>query len=329
MECFRVERVIVAAFLMFGSGCSPHASVTPPTATPRGEALQVPDTEFVASLKVERTTLGQRRRVVAIDEAHHNFHTLRGRYRPFAQLLEADGYVVRASTSRFVADSLAGVDVLVVANPLNESQVNLGSWHGAPVSAFTTDEIAALTQWVSAGGRLLLIADHMPFAGAASDLATALGVRWLNAFVMHGNPSAGTGDYPITFRRTDGTLAAARPIDVDSVTTFTGSAFLASGPSRITPLLLLPSDATILLPDTAWRFSGTTRRVREPSALQGGLLEFGAGRVALFGEAAMFSAQLKGPRRLPMGMNAPVAAQNPAFVLQVMHWLDAAAPRSP
>ena len=45
------------------------------------------------------------------------------------------------------------------------------------------------------------------------------------------------------------------------------------------------------------------------------------GRVAVFGEAAMFSAQVTGPNRSTMGMNAPVAAQNAPFLLNVMRWL--------
>jgi hypothetical protein len=44
--------------------------------------------------------------------------------------------------------------------------------------------------------------------------------------------------------------------------------------------------------------------------------------VAVFGEAAMFSAQLAGPARMPMGMNHPLAKQNTQFALNVMHWLS-------
>ena len=45
-------------------------------------------------------------------------------------------------------------------------------------------------------------------------------------------------------------------------------------------------------------------------------------RVAVFGEAAMFSAQLAGPDKRQMGMNAPIASKNPQFLLNVMHWLS-------
>jgi hypothetical protein len=35
----------------------------------------------------------------------------------------------------------------------------------------------------------------------------------------------------------------------------------------------------------------------------------------------MFSAQVSGAQRRPMGMNMPTARQNPQFLLNVMHWL--------
>ena len=43
---------------------------------------------------------------------------------------------------------------------------------------------------------------------------------------------------------------------------------------------------------------------------------------AIFGEAAMFTAQLQGPEKNPMGMNQPSAKQNPQFLLNTIHWLD-------
>jgi len=55
---------------------------------------------------------------VVIDEAHNNFHTAEGRYKPFATLLRNDGYDVSAGTTLFTSASLKSVDVLVVSNAL-------------------------------------------------------------------------------------------------------------------------------------------------------------------------------------------------------------------
>ena len=54
---------------------------------------------------------------------------------------------------------------------------------------------------------------------------------------------------------------------------------------------------------------------------QGALLPYGLGRVAVFGEAAMFTAQLAGPAREPAGFNAPGAEANARLALRVLRWV--------
>ena len=89
------------------------------------------------------------------------------------------------------------------------------------------------------------------------------------------------------------------------------------------PLLIITGPTMLMLvPDTAWEFNEGTPRFRARGLLQGAVLRHGRGRVAVFGEAAMFSAQLAGQKRSPMGMNDPQARQNPQFVLNLMHWLS-------
>jgi hypothetical protein len=88
------------------------------------------------------------------------------------------------------------------------------------------------------------------------------------------------------------------------------------------PLLRLPADVQLLEPDTAWVFDSTTKRRTGTGWLQGAALRVGKGRVVVLGEAAMFSAQLAGPQRVPMGMNSPVARQNAQLLLNTIHWLS-------
>jgi hypothetical protein len=76
------------------------------------------------------------------------------------------------------------------------------------------------------------------------------------------------------------------------------------------------------MPQVAWQFSRLTPRLAGAGMLQGVVLTHGRGRVAVFGEAAMFSAQIAGPQRRPMGMNDPAAPQNAQFLLNVLHWLS-------
>jgi hypothetical protein len=108
-----------------------------------------------------------KRPAICLDEAHHNFHRLAGLFKPFADLLTADGYQVSASAVAFDRAVPGDCDVLVIAN----AQPNDAPWdaYSYPTpAAFDTDEVHTLTAWVAAGGRLLLIADHMPFPGATA-----------------------------------------------------------------------------------------------------------------------------------------------------------------
>ncbi|MDX1385893.1 MAG: DUF4350 domain-containing protein, partial [Thermoanaerobaculia bacterium] len=73
-----------------------------------------------------------------------------------------------------------------------------------------------------------------------------------------------------------------------------------------------------------WEFKRKTPSIPADGLLVGAVFRFGEGRVAVFGEAAMFSAQeqITKDERTLMGMNHPDAAGNPQFLLNVMHWLS-------
>lgn len=169
----------------------------------------------------------------------------------------------------------------------------------------------------------------MPLSGHAEALAAAFGLRFQNGFAYDAASSGGT----ITFRRSDGSLPSSTVADgrdpaerVDSVTTFTGQAFRLDPDVDAEPLLVMPEGYTLLLPEVAWEFSESTPRVPAANLLQGVLVRHGRGRVAAFGEAAMFTAQLAGPQQAPMGMNHPAAGQNYRFALNVLRWLSGANP---
>ncbi|MFT3886320.1 MAG: hypothetical protein QM724_13100 [Flavobacteriales bacterium] len=281
-----------------------------------GLAQQVPDTAFLykAATPAYAKNKGP---VIVLDEAHFNFHTLGGRYSAFGRVLADDGYVLRPGTEQFTPAALAGVRILVMANALPDT----GEWRLPTASAVTPEECAAVEQWVSEGGSLFIIADHMPFGGAAADLAAVFGFNWVNGFAFRKDEG------PEFFSRKAGNLlpnAVTNGADpgerIDSIKLFTGSAFLA--PPEATIVTSLLDDYQILLPTHAWQFSDTTAQLDGKHFVNGALLPFGKGRVVCFGEAAMFSAQLAGPKRKPAGMNAPGAEQNPQLLLNLIHWLD-------
>ena len=92
--------------------------------------------------------------------------------------------------------------------------------------------------------------------------------------------------------------------------------------------MVLGDDVEFLLPEKAWEFSERTPRIAAAGWLQGAVLRLGKGRVAVFGEAAMFSAQISGSEKRPMGMNHPDASENARFLLNVFHWLSGLLPPS-
>lgn len=163
---------------------TPEPAPPPPASTPApAQVLEsILETDAPPTLRVlidaPRFPPGTGPRL-AIDQAHHDFHTLDGMFAPFADVARADGFRVTPHAEPFTPESLAAVDVLVIANALAERNDHRtgGSWELPTPSAFTPAEIDALDTWVRAGGRLWLIADHMPFPGAAQALAARLGFR--------------------------------------------------------------------------------------------------------------------------------------------------------
>ena len=291
---------------------------------PAGVAQQVPDSGFSPPIARPAYATGKGP-VVAIDEAHHNFHTAVGRYLAFARLLERDGYVVKRGQSKFIRPWLDSVNILVVSNALSDSAAE---WHLPTAPAFTAAEVSAVREWVAAGGALLLIADHMPMAGAADSLARAFGVHFIDGFAIdmttggifnHARTASDSALGSLASHAiTNGRNGSER---VEQVRVFTGQGFRVT--ARAAPLLTITGLSILMyLPDTAWQVTRRTPRFSAQGLLQGAVLRHGRGRVAVFGEAAMFSAQLAGQERRPMGMNDPLARQNPQFVLNVMHWLS-------
>ncbi|MBI1405572.1 MAG: hypothetical protein GC145_05550 [Caulobacter sp.] len=281
-------------------------------------AQQVPDPDVDLTVARPAFTAGAGPRLM-IDGGHHNFHTLDGRFAPFAAVVGNDGFAVEAGTGPLTAEALSGVKVLVISNAINPA--NEAEWRQPTLSAFSPEEIAVVKAWVEQGGGLLLIADHMPFAGAAQELAAAFGFSFSNGFAQRSTPGG-----PDIFTRQAGSLKVDVVTNgrggeetIHRVRTFTGSSFKA--PPRARPILVFPKGYRSREPDVAWEFSDDTPAHDIAGDLQGAVMTVGQGRVAVFGEAAMFTAQLGGPQRRPMGFNAPDAGQNKQLMLNIVHWL--------
>jgi hypothetical protein len=282
-------------------------------------AQQVADTTFNPVISKSEYEKGKGP-VVHIDEGHNNFHTADGRYLPFARLLRADGYRVKGLPGEFSFPIPEEIKILVIANALNK--INISNWYLPTPSAFTKSEIEAINKWVTNGGSLFLIADHMPFGGSAGDLAASFGFEFTNGFAAD---TAVPG--PAYFYRKDNGIISSAISDgrypyekVNKVVTFTGQAFRA--PVKASPILRFDRRYTLLESDTAWVFDKTTKYKNIDGWLQGASLPYGKGRIVCFGEAAMFTAQLAGPNKTRMGMNSAYAEENYKLLLNIIHWLD-------
>ena len=274
-------------------------------------AQQVSDTAFQPPIDKPAFARGGGP-VVAIDEAHRNFHTKDGRYATFANLLERDGYRVVAGKEKFTPESLKAFRLLVIANAL--SAENEQRWEKPVFPGFTPQEVAAVEQWVRGGGALWMMIDHFPMPGIFEPLAKAFGATFLNGYAIDEKRKG-----PLVFSKAEGLLKQhAVTAGVESVATFTGSAFRIE---RGDPVLEFGEGVASLMVERSFEVKPETERIPVQGWLQGAVLRHGAGRVAIFGEAAMFSAQLAGPNRQPMGMNAPLAQDNPRLLRNVARWL--------
>jgi hypothetical protein len=277
---------------------------------------------------------------VFLDEAHHNFHTAAGRYRPFVRLLEADGYKVLANTRPFGVQALKGAHVLVIANAMGG---DVPAAYATP--AFTAAECDTLAEWVRMGGALLLVADHAPFGSGAEILASRFNVGMGKGFTEDSLHSEGAGSI-LVFERARGlivdhpvTLGRDSSERVNRVIAYTGQSLAPSPGVRL--LLKLGNDAfdhpsptveqaaKAANPGIAWMSEVQNLPISSARGRAMGVaLRYGKGRVVILGEAAMLTAQVvsrPGGPAFRMGMSAP-GSDNQQFALNAVRWLAGVLP---
>jgi hypothetical protein len=280
-----------------------------------GLAQQIADPNFNTSVAHPAYTKNFPR--VLFDEAHNNFHTVQGRYKPFADLITNDGYTIVSNFRPFSRPTLEAYKVLIIANALGAEEMDDD---GADRPAFTEEEADIVRDWVRGGGALLLIADHAPFGGAAESLARRFGVSMSKGFVFDPEHSEAGGESLLIFSR-ENKLLSDHPITqgrteterINRVQTFTGQAL--KGPDTATAFMKLADTAK----DKPSRTTDQSTSVAGQA--QGLAFKFGKGRVVMLGEAAMLSAQVAGAQRFPMGMNV-AGNDNRQLALNIMHWLS-------
>src|SRR5436309_10431177 len=280
-------------------------------------AQQIADPDFDA--RVAHPAYTKNGPKVLFDEAHNNFHTAGGRYKPFADLITNDGYQITPNKQQLSAATLKGFDILVISNALGAERMNMPE---AANPAFTAEECDAVRDWVKGGGHLLLIADHAPMGSAYQILAERFGVNMSKmftidnenydkessnpGFIIYTRESGRLADHPITRGRNDSER-------VNKIIAFTGQSL--KGPPDSLAFMKLADSAVDAMPGVNNNPASAAGRA------QGIVMTFGKGRVVVLGEAAMLSAQLAGPNKMAFGMNR-AGIDNRQIALNIVHWLS-------
>lgn len=249
--------------------------------------------------------------LLLVDAGHHNFHTLDDKFAPFGHVAEMNGFVVKPLESGFTSEKLSGAKVLVIANALHKK--NIKKWRRPVYQAFTESEIEVIRNWVWNGGSLFLIADHMPFAGAAADLAKSMGFVFYDGFA-YCKPHQKFD----VFSYDNGMLQHNELTNgLDSIVSFTGQAF--GIPDSATSVITLDSTYKLLMPEVAWEFNKNMEMIDAGGMSQLAFSKYGSGKVVMAGEAAMFTAQRVG--EVKFGLNAEFAPYNLALLINILDWL--------
>ncbi|MFV0571131.1 MAG: YybH family protein [Xanthomarina gelatinilytica] len=273
---------------------------------------QVTDLDFPINIKNPKYQ-GNKTALIGIDASHNNLHKLDGGFAPYAKLLKADGYQMVA-VNTINQNTLKSLNTLVIANAIHPS--NVGNWKRPITNAFSVEEIDLLEKWVSNGGSLMVVADHMPYAGATNELAKKFGFSYEDGFVM----SESEIWPPESYSKKQGNLFETPiTIDIDSIAGFTGSGLRI--PKNAIAIASFPKTHQLLIPEEAWQFETNTKKLSADDLVMGAIMQYGKGKVAFFTEAAMFTAQIV-QDRFKVGFNSPRAPQNLQFVLNTIHWLD-------
>ena len=247
-------------------------------------AQQFADPEFDS--KVDRPAFTDRHPVVYVDAAHNNFHTADGRYKPFAELLNNDGFSVASNNKKFTTEALKGCD----PRGFERSGIAGDETAGSSKPRVRADRVRCRPRLDS--GRGIAPLDRRPSSlwnverDSGHQAGCGNGQEHDARPDQRGTRIPGTveflrlnkllGDHPILTGR-DGSER------IDRVVTFTGQSL--KGPEGSVMLLkLAPSAFDQSRPNIPGRNAPARGRA------QGLAFTLGRGKVVVLGEAAMLSA---------------------------------------
>lgn len=258
-----------------------------------------------------------------IDAGHHNFIVEMGLIKPFVDLSTNDGYQPKIDSGVFTSAYLANYQMVLITPAM---PFKFGSKKEVTTEiTFTPDELAALKDWVTKGGSLIMLSEHAPIDKSMTPLFNTFGMQLSIGAVVDSVNYDTSIKFPnaetlLLFNRSNGLLNSNHPIIkgnnpnelVQNIVTYTGSALSGEGYSNIFKL----SPSAKIRKWNASQPSGGG----DSQCLAG---NFGKGKIVALGDCNGFTAMYinSGGKKFSAGMQVETYDWR-QFVLNTLHWLS-------
>ena len=286
------------------------------------KAQMLNDSPFDASVAHAKFKLGKGPKVL-FDKGHHNFIVEMGLAKPLMDVATSEGYQVSVDSMKLTKDYLAPYKILVIfpAMPFefgSKKQVT-------DEITFTTDELTALHDWVSAGGSLLMFDEHAPIDKSVTPLFNKFGIQLSIGIVSDSlnyetQYEMASKESLLSFTRSNGLLNREHPItqgekageQINKIMTYGGGGLTGAG---YTNLFKLSPTAIIK------KYSGSAPEGSANSQALAG--KFGEGKVVALGDCNGFTAMyvMMGKTKFSAGMQVKEYDWK-QFALNTLHWLS-------
>lgn len=260
---------------------------------------------------------------ILIDAGHHNFIVEMGLIKPFVDLARNDGYKTSIDSGAFTPDYLAKYQMVLITPAM---PFKFGSKKDITDEiTFTNQELAALRDWVSNGGSLIILSEHAPIDKSMTPLLNSFGIQSSIGAVFDPNNCDTTVKLSLyetilKFTKSNGLLNRNHPIItgakkkevIQNIETYTGCALTGS---NYTTVFKLGSTATIR------KWNGILPAGGGDSQCLAG--SYGKGKIMAMGDCNGFTAMYvnSGGKKFYAGMQVEEYDWK-QFVLNTLHWLS-------
>jgi len=243
--------------------------------------------------------------------------------KPLIDVTNSDGYQVAIDSMQFTKEYLSDYKLVII---LPAMPFTFGSKKQVTDEiTFTTDELNALHEWVSNGGRLLMFSEHAPIDKSVTPLFNKFGIQLSIGIVsdsLYCDSAIKISSYQtlLKFTRKNGLLNTEHPITkgenanehISNIVTYGGSGLTGEGYANI---FKLSSSAFIK------KWSGSLPFGTANSQCLAG--KIGNGKVVALGDCNGFTAMYikSGESKFSAGMQVP-GYDWKQFVLNTLHWLS-------